>query len=211
MVLCLGFGAYVWNLFCVPSSLCQHIPRPLCPLIQLFWIFLALCFLPRPPKEISTLLKSLYFKSDNFKQVLHILKMAISMWYNNQQTSGWNINLTDVGYYTCFMNFQFSTKPDATFPSPLASGCVLFSVHTICFNGFRALCVQDAETERRRWLPCSRSPHTGGEDRHDDDVTEQVSLMITVMLLFSCSSCYFPPPLPPQSYPHFHVLLAHSS
>ena len=125
MTLCLGYGAYVWNLFCVPSSLCQHIPRALCSLIQLFWRFLALCFLPRPPEEISTLLKSLYFNSDNFKQVLHILKTAISMWCSNQQTSGWNINLTDVGYYTCFMNFQFSAKPDATFPplSPLGVYC----------------------------------------------------------------------------------------
>ena len=128
-------------------------------------------FPSKAPKGNFYSSKSLYFKSDNFKQVLHILKMAISMWYNNPQTSGWNINLTDVGYYTCFMNFQFSTKPDATFPSPLSSGCVLFSVHTICFNGFRASCVQDAETERRRWLPCSWSPHTGREDRHDDDVT----------------------------------------
>ena len=143
---------------CSLVTVCQHVPRPLCTLIQLFWRFLALCCLPRPPKEISTLLKSLCFKSDSFKQVLHILKMAISMWYNNQQTSGWNINLTDVGYYTCFMNFQFSTKPDATFPAPLSSGSVLFPVHTICFNGFRAPCVQDAETERkRRWLTCSWS------------------------------------------------------
>lgn len=100
------------------------------------------------------------------------------------------------------MNFQFSRKPDSTYPAPLYSGFVPFSEHTICSRGFRApsKClvprVQDAEIERgRRWPLPSRNSRAGWEDRHNTAVTTQGDtaglLPTTMILLLSLSLCYF--------------------
>lgn len=147
--------------------------------IQLSWKpFTRLFEIPSsPPKEISTTLKSLHFKSGNFKWTLQVLIMAIYMRYSYKQTSGQNLhfNWCRSLYMLCellALNKDWLLTPSSTLLF------VQLSIHTICFNGFRARskcrapCVQDAGTEGgRRWPRSSRSSRFGQKDKPANEVT----------------------------------------
>lgn len=133
----------------------------------------SLRFLPLPQRKF----KSLHFKSGNFKWTLQVLIMAIYMRYSYKQTSGQNLHLNWCRslYMLCellALNKDWLLTPSST---PLF---VLLSIHTICFNGFRARskcrapCVQDAGTEGgRRWPRSSRSSWFGQKDKLANEVT----------------------------------------